>query len=253
MFTEHYPALVGGYSAALLAWLVIAWLLRRIWPACDEAKFGRPWLELSVVFLAALFVIGIGQLYQHGIALPEAGPFKPVATALNQLFIFAPILLVIPLRRQTWNTAWLCSRTLGLRVLLGIAVALLAVLAYSFLRQGAGNFGQLALRIARYENLGLFVQVFLEDLTIAIFFVRLTAAVGKMWSLIVVALLFAAGHIPTMMATGASASEFSHLILDAAIGVGVLWVLRRSRDIVWFAFVHFCMDMLQFPRITFGH
>ena len=46
------------------------------------------------------------------------------------------------------------------------------------------------------------VQVFLEDLTIAILFVRLASAIGSRWATVIVAVLFAAGHIPAIVSQG---------------------------------------------------
>jgi hypothetical protein len=94
------------------------------------------------------------------------------------------------------------------------------------------------------------VQVFLEDLTIAILFVRLAGAIGKLWATVVVACLFAAGHIPVMVSQGVTSTELLGLFRDAGLGVLAILVLQRSRDVVWFWFIHFCLDMTQFERIS---
>ena len=58
------------------------------------------------------------------------------------------------------------------------------------------------------------------------------------WATIVIGILFAAGHIPTMIASGASAGEFAKLFLDAALRCGYHFgTLPLSKDIVWFALV----------------
>lgn len=49
-----------------------------------------------------------------------------------------------------------------------------------------------------------------------------------------VALLFALAHVPALVQSGISASNLGHLILDAALGIGILTVLRRSADVWWF-------------------
>ncbi len=66
------------------------------------------------------------------------------------------------------------------------------------------------------------------------------------------AVLFAAGHVPVLVSGGASVAELLHLVLDAALAVGVILVLQRSRDIVWFWCLHFCLDMTQFIRMGGG-
>ena len=94
------------------------------------------------------------------------------------------------------------------------------------------------------------VQVFLEDLTIAILFVRLARAIDQRWAIVVVACLFAAGHIPAMLSGGATLRILANLLIDASLGVAVISVLMRSRDILWFWFVHYCLDMTQFSSIN---
>jgi hypothetical protein len=108
-----------------------------------------------------------------------------------------------------------------------------------------------AARIFRYANLDEAVQVLLEDLVIAVLYVRIAAAMGQARAVVLVAVLFAAGHIPTMLAQGASVTELASLFLDTGLGVAVIMTLQRSRDILWFWVVHFSMDMLQFAAITF--
>ena len=74
-----------------------------------------------------------------------------------------------------------------------------------------------------------------------------SAALRRPWLVAaIVAALFAAGHVPGMLASGAGVAELIPLILDAALGVGILLVLNRSADIWWFWCVHFAMDMTQF-------
>ncbi|HSJ16415.1 MAG TPA: CPBP family glutamic-type intramembrane protease [Longimicrobiales bacterium] len=129
-------------------------------------------------------------------------------------------------------------------------LASLAVATYSLLRAEADAPGVLLGRIWRYEHVDEMVQVFLEDLTIAILFVRLAAALGSGWATVIVAVLFAAGHIPTMVSQGATWLELGGLLGDVGLGVAVILVLQRSRDVVWFWCIHFCLDMTQFARVS---
>ena len=192
----------------------------------------------------------MGQLWTRGIRLPEQGPVAPLLGAVNQVLIFAPILLLLIVRRQPWTSAWLPRARAGTRILVGLVLAGLAVTAYSLLRDGADAPWILLGRIYAYEHIDEMVQVFLEDLTIAILFVRLAGAIGKLWATVVVACLFAAGHIPAMVSQGVTLSELGGLIRDAGLGILVILVLQRSRDVVWFWCIHFCLDMTQFARIS---
>jgi hypothetical protein len=94
---------------------------------------------------------------------PETGTFGPVAASINQTLIYGPVLLLLPLRHQPLSTAWLSGRKLGARLILGIVLAMLAILAYSLLRRGASYPWEVLNRIIRYQNLDKLVQVFLED------------------------------------------------------------------------------------------
>ncbi|MCA1650016.1 MAG: hypothetical protein LC753_06920 [Acidobacteria bacterium] len=191
----------------------------------------------------------MGQLWTRGIRLPEQGAFGPVFAAVSQVLIFAPILLVVVVRRQSWATAW-PRRRIALRLLVGLVLAGLAITAYSLLRAGADAPWVLLNRIWRYEHFDKMAQVFLEDLTIAILFVRLAGAIGRRWATVVVACLFAAGHVPVMVSQGATWFELAGLLRDAGLGVAVILVLQRSRDVVWFWCIHYCLDMTQFAGIS---
>lgn len=170
--------------------------------------------------------------------------------ALNQVLIFAPILLVPAIRRQAWSTAWLPRRKLPMRLAAGLGLACFAVSTYAVLRADADPPWMILGRIWRYEYLDEMAQVFLEDVTIAILFVRLSAAIGSRWATVIVAGLFAAGHVPVMISGGATWVELAALLRDAGLGAAVILVLQRSRDVAWFWVLHFCLDMTQYSRIT---
>ncbi len=250
MFEEHYPPLVIAYVVALAGWLLANRLLPKVWPPAPAEHMAKPWKEFGFALLGAVGVVIIGQLSTRGIRLPTRGALGPVLASINQLLIFAPILLVVIVRRQPWTTAWLPRPRLATRLLVGIVLSTLAVAVYSLLRKGADAPWFLVGRIWRYEHLDNMVQVFLEDLTIAILFVRLAAAIGKRWATVVVACLFAAGHIPVMISHGATWFEIAGLLRDVGLGVAVILVLQRSRDVVWFWCIHYCLDMTQFAKIT---
>ena len=250
MFEEHYPALVAAYLVGLGGWLVANRLGPSIWPREMPVGFARPWREFGAALVGALGILAAGQLWSRGIRLPDEGAFGPVLGAMNQLLIFTPILLVVLLRRQSWATAWLPRHRFAMRLLVGLVLASLAVTTYAVLRAGADEPWVLLGRIWRYEHLDEMVQVFLEDVTIAILFVRLAGAMGSRWATVVVACLFAAGHIPVMISEGATWNELAGLLRDAGLGVAAILVLQRSRDVVWFWCIHFALDMTQFARVS---
>jgi hypothetical protein len=250
VFEEHYPALVAAYLVGLGGWLIAARFGPKVWPQEPVKGFVRPWREFGIALVGVVGILAVGQLWSRGIRLPEEGPLGPIAGAINQTFIFAPLLLVVVLRRQSWATAWLPRRRIAVRLLLGLVLASLAVSTYSALRAGADAPWVLWGRIWRYEHFDEMVQVLLEDLTIAILFVRLAGAIGSRWATVIVACLFAAGHIPVMLSHGATWNELGGLLRDAGLGVAVILVLQQSRDVAWFWCIHFCLDMTQFSRIS---
>ncbi len=250
MFESHYPAMVTAYFVALGGWLVASRVWPGLWPRREPITFDHRWRELGVAVLGVLAVLGIGQLWSSGIRLPEHGPAGPLLAAINQALIFLPMVVVLSLRRQPWSTAWLPRNRLVWRLLVGLALSFVAVAVYSFVRHGAPAPWVMVGRIWRYEHLDELTQVFFEDMTIAILFVRVAAAIGTRWSAVIVAVLFAAGHIPALLASGTSGGELLSLVRDAALGTTIILVLNRSRDIVWFWLIHFSLDLLQFARVT---
>ena len=250
MFQQHYPALVTAYLAALGGWLLASRLLPSAWPRKPAERFEHPWREIGFALLGALGILAMGQLWSRGIRLPVEGALGPVLGAVNQVLIFAPILLVLVIRRQPLTSAWLPQARLATRLAVGIVLATVAITLYSVLREGADAPWILLGRIWRYDHLDEMTQVFLEDITIAVLFVRLAAAIGIRWATTLVALLFAAGHVPALMSEGATLTELASLLRDAGLGIAVILVLQRSGDVVWFWCIHFCLDMTQFSRIS---
>lgn len=230
--------------------MLLSRLLPDVWPGKRNESVARPWTEFGIALLGAAGILVMGQLWAKGIRLPEKGSAGPLLGSVNQVLIFAPILLVMVVRRQPWTSAWLPRARVATRLLVGLVLATLAVTAYSLLRDRADAPWIIVGRIWRYEHIDEMVQVFLEDLTIAILFVRLAGAIRRTWATVVVACLFAVGHVPAMVSLGVTWSELAGLVWDAGLGVIAILVLQRSRDVVWFWFIHFCLDMTQFAGIS---
>jgi hypothetical protein len=250
MIQEHYLPLFVAYLFGLGGWFLASRLLPGTWARKRVEGFEHPWKEFGFALLGVIGILGMGQLWSSGVRLPEQGTLGPLLGSINQVLIFAPILLVILIRRQPSTSAWLPRARITRRLLAGIVLASVAVTAYSILREGADAPWILFGKLWRYENIDKMVQVFLEDLTIAILFVRLASAISNRWATVVVACLFAAGHIPVMVSQGATWLELLGLLRDAGLGLAVIYVLQRSRDVVWFWCIHFCLDMTQFDRIS---
>jgi hypothetical protein len=84
-------------------------------------SFLHPWWDTLWVFLPAIATIVIGQLYTRGMLIPKGLIIDPVLTeALNQTIIFSPFILLLIVRRQPLTTAWLSSRHLPARLVIGL-------------------------------------------------------------------------------------------------------------------------------------
>jgi hypothetical protein len=248
----HQQALLVGYAVGLLGWLAVARADGSLWPKGNSPSFAQPWREVGFALLACGIIIALGQLYVHGYRFNARGSFGVLADALNQVVIFSPAFLLLAIRRQGLATAWLPADRVWQRLLVGVGLAWLAVLAFTVTRTGSDNWLAVVPRVYSPKNLSFAVQVFCEDVAVAILLVRCQAAVGGRLSVLLVALLFAAAHWPALIAGGAPPGQALFLLLDAGLGVLVLAIVRRSQDIWWFWCVHFAMDMMQFDALRRG-
>src|SRR5262249_61475292 len=124
------------------------------------------------------------------------------------------------------------------RLLVGLARAAVAVGAFPLVCPGSDNWLAVYPRVYQAKNAGLAVQVLCEDLAIAILFVRFQAAVGLRGTVVLVAGLFAAAHISSMVATGATVGGLASLLLDASLGGIVFVFAQRSAGVWWLLWVH---------------
>jgi hypothetical protein len=245
---DHNAALAVCYAAALLGWWTVARRRRDLWPAGAAVAIARPWFELLLAVLAVLAILAIGQLYIRGIKLPVAqgGASAVLAESCNQLLIFSPVLLLVLLRRQSRATLLVPDNRLPLRIAFGFGLGAAAVVVYALVRKNAP--APLDALAAVYDPVHVtkLVEVTMEDLAIALLAVRATAALGPGWLVpAIVGVLFAAGHVPTMLSLGVRVEEMAWLLRDAALATVVIRVLLWARDVTWFFGLHFAMDMTQ--------
>jgi hypothetical protein len=244
-------ALTAGYAVGLFGW----WMINRwkpgVWNSDPEYHFTHPWWDTVWAFVAAIATIAIGQLYTGGWLLPKASVLGTVLTeALNQAIIFSPFILLLIIRRQPFTTAWLSFRHVPERLIAGLGLAIAAICTFVLFRQPSDTLGAILGNVYHPKNAGLAVQIFLEDIAIAVVFVRFRSAVGPKRFLIVlitVAFLFSASHYPSKLGEGLSfITATRDVIIDGALASAIVYVLQRSKDVLWFWCLHFAMDMMQF-------
>ena len=245
----HRYALLVAYLLALLCWDRIARRHPALWSDREEPAFARPWLEIVYFVLALTGVLAVGQAYQHHLLLPTNGAAGQFLEAVNQIIIFSPVLALPLIRRQGFSTAWLPMDRVWMRILVGIILSLIASLVFTSVRAGAAPWIDVVRAAYHPQNFGNLVQVLCEDVAVAILFVRMRAAIGLTRSIVTVAVLFAAAHIPAMLSAGVGFGEITGLVADAGLGIVVLYYLQRSGDVWWFWWVHFAMDMMQFYAV----
>ena len=240
----HYLALLPAYLTAAGIWFLVYYFTRSPWEHKKTISFKESWLEFIYGVIAVLVILGMGQLYIREMLIPTNG--SQYLDALNQLLIFSPAIILILIRKHSARTIWLPGPKLLVRLAIGLAIAVSSLFVYWIFRKNAPGFVTMLSDIYHPKNISYALQIFMEDITIALLFVRISAWIGRRWSLFIVALLFAAGHIPAMISTGYSFPELGSLFIDAFLGVIILAAVSKSQDIIWFFMVHFVLDMTQF-------
>jgi hypothetical protein len=244
---SHTLTLVIAYATICALW----WGVSRVvplWRQVERPTFSRPWVEVGFALVAVIMVLLLGQLWSRGIRLSASGAWQIVAESVNQLVIFCPVVLLPVIRKQSLASAWVQRRRLWARLGIGVALAMVALLVFSVLEGGGGSYWGTIRAVFRLTNAHFAVQVLLEDVAIAVVFVRVAAALHPRWAILLVAALFAVGHLPALLASGASAAEVFGLVRDFGLGVLVIGTLWRGADIAWLWPVHFALDMTQFLR-----
>lgn len=238
----HYYGLLGGYAAiSAIVWLTHLWA-RPAFLAPVPGGTNRPRLELGLLLVAVVGVLAVGQLYTRHLLLDGR---NPLFEALNQILIFSPVLLVLAFRKRPFSSAGLPPARWPAG-LLGIGLALVALGVYLLLRGAPERYGDLVQFVFAPDKAKLAVQVLLEDVAIAALLLSLAAATGPRIAIGIVAALFAAAHIPAMLAAGAGPEQLTSLLGDTVLGVVVLGAVLRTRSVWWLFPVHFVLDMTQF-------
>ncbi len=243
---SFFLVIVAAYAAACGAWLLAFRLMPAWWwPRKPVLSTDRKWLDLALVFVAAASILGIGQLWRLGWLLPEPdGWLGAVAWNVNNLIIYAPLVLILAARAQSSETVYLSTRGLPVKVIAGLVLGAIAVTVFLLLRGDLPSLGQVAADSVRGRNLRHFLPVFLEGAALACAFVRVRWAFGLWLALVAPGILFAAAHIPRQLQAGLGAVEMAaYFTTTAAVTAVVLYTLERSADIVWLGLVHYLMDV----------
>jgi hypothetical protein len=241
-----FAPLVAAYGAAIGGWMLITRLWPRTWPEPIPAKTDRKWLDFALVFAGAAGIAAISLMHGKKLLLPQTSGWGGIlAWNLNVLLIYSPVFVIPLLRRQRFETIYLSSRRLGTKVLMGVALGLLAVLVFHVAR---GQVGQLPGWAAQVIDVRLFAKyfaaVFLEGVALAFVLVRVKWALRLWPAVLIPSILFALGHVPRSMEAGESgATIITFLIINTALVTFILYVVQKSRDVIWLGIPHYMMDV----------
>ncbi len=255
---SHSIALLAAYLAIVAGWWIAVRVLAGLslapstWRDSKRIVLPHPWREVGFALVGALLVLGVGQLWTRGWIFTATGALAPLVEALNQFLIFLPILALPCVRRQGLRTMLFPSDRIATRLVVGLALAFLALVVVSIVQENCRSAFAMSAAILHFENASQAVQVLAEDLAIGIFLYRLAAAMSRRWTVVAVAALFALGHVPALLSGGANAAEFASLAFDFVLGLVVIGTVLRSGDVLWFWPIHFALDLTQFSRISGG-
>jgi hypothetical protein len=240
-----FGPLIAAYLATCGGWLLAHRLRPGWWPQRPALRTDHKWRDLAMVFVAAVLVLGLGQMWRAGWLLPEpSGWMGDVAWQVNNLIIYAPVFLILAHRGQSSDTVYLSAKGLPVKLAAGLVFGLLGVAVFLALRGELDSLPSVALGTVRPENLRNFLPVFLEGVVLAFAYVRLRWAVGPWPALMAPGLLFAAAHIPRQIESGLGVPEMAaYFVVTAGVAVAVLYTLQRSRDVIWLGVVHYLMDI----------
>ena len=234
-----------AYLAACGGWLLAHRLRSSWWPPRTALRTDRRWLDLAAVFVAAVLVLGLGEVWRSGWLLPSAaGWLGDLLWQCNNVIIYAPIVGLLVVRRQSTRTVYLSADGLPVKLAAGAVFAVLGVLVFLVLRGDPGRLPGVLIESVRAKNLRNFLPVFLEGVAIAMMYVRMRWAFGQWPALLGPGMLFAAAHIPRQIESGLGPPEMiASFAVTSGIVFAVLYTLERSRDVIWIGIVHYVMDV----------
>jgi hypothetical protein len=238
--SSQYTGIISAYGLVSLAVFALWWAKTRF--LCLElVAVKRPWLELALLGAAVASIILIGRAWSLGLMFPH----KNVALeCVNQFLIFSPILVVQAVLPNPLPTAGLPPKGAP-GLLLGALLAMISLAAYLFVQGGLSDYRDLVVFIFHADHSSDALQVLLEDVAIASILFRIAAFGGIRVAAVIVAALFAAAHIPAMLAVGVNPSGMESLLLNTLIGSAILSAVLVTRSIWWLFPVHFVLDMTQ--------
>lgn len=250
---EYYKILYASYGVSIgMWWLMFMGFRMRLYRENIGSSFPQQssWRGLIILFGAGVVTLLIGRLYSAGMLIPPftLGKIR-IGESINQLLIYSPFLVYATLLIRKKGEIWLPVDKWQNRILTGLVLSGVAVLTFTVL-SNKRDIGSVLTDVYNIKNFHFAIQIFLEDLLIAMLLAAFNRAVGNRGTLIglvVVSCLFAYGHLPSKLEEGTGLiTAMTDLTFDALLGIGICYSILRSKDFLWFWPIHFAMDMMQF-------
>jgi hypothetical protein len=235
----------AAYLAACGGWLLYDRRSRGIVGEPPLPDSDRPGLDFLLALAAGAGILLLGSVYRQGWLLPT-GPTLAgrCGWLVDNLIIFSPIAGVLWMRGQGTATIFLSPRRWFEKVLLGLGLGVASVAVYLALRGEASELSQVLAASVAPDKLVDYLPVFLEGVAVAFGLVRFRWLVGLAPALIVPAAVFAAAHIPSQLADERTmATIVAFFLFNTTLAAAILWVVQRSRDVIWLGMVHYLMDI----------
>ncbi len=167
-----------------------------------------------------------------------------MAFNLNTLLIFSPLFAVAAVCRHGLASMFLSARGLPLKLAVGLALALLGLAVFLGLRGELHRAPDVLAGAVAPRALAHALPVFLEGVALAFLYVRLRWALRSVAALLLPCVLFAAAHVPRGIDEGQALGEIAAFFaLNVLLPLPILWVVVRSRDVIWIGVVHFVLDV----------
>jgi hypothetical protein len=240
-----FVPVAAAYLVACGGWLLYDRRSRGVDLEPPLPKSDRPVLDFLLALAAATGILLLGSVYRHGWLLPT-GPSAAgrIGWLVDNLIIYSPIAAVLWLRGQSTDTIFLSSHRWLEKILLGLALGIVSVSIYLGLRGEISDLPRVLAASLAPDKLVDFLPVFLEGVSVAFGFVRFRWLVGLAPALLVPAAVFAAAHIPGQIADERTLATIAAFFLfNTALAAAILWVVQRSRDVIWLGLVHYLMDV----------
>ncbi|MBS1508581.1 MAG: hypothetical protein JSS79_18235 [Bacteroidetes bacterium] len=246
---SYYLVLSISYLTAIpLGWMAMMKMYPSI--ASESATRAAPsYKRLFVMIACIVAVIAIGQLYVYGFLMPEitAGSIR-IGESINQVLIYSPFLIYALLEYCRGSEIWVPKQHWKQSLMMGTLLSFVAMIVFWFLTRHH-SFLTIVHNAYHVKNTHHAVQIFLEDLSIALLVSQLTLAVMPRHVIsgtLLVALAFAFAHLPGNLHAAPLMTLIIERLCDAALVFGVVQALRQTRDFLWLFPIHFAMDMMQF-------